>query len=944
MLPRNIVHYENTGMIVNDASLQPDILITGADRAPVVIEAEFEPARNVEREASDRLGLLETDGNRDIESAIALRYPRTLRTVQNIGSGLSGAELTYAILHQDGSRFPKTGWLKGSCQDIADVVRLSTVPQSAVNEAVKRLELGIDTAAKRLDEIAELRPRIADSIARLLGLSNVVQTRRMACAIVANAMIFHDRVAGLHDEVKPLHLVCGDDVINPQSELSSAWQAILKINYWPIFAVARDIVNQLHPSDCRRILRILQQTAYDVSATGVGVSHDLTGRIFQSLIADRKYLATFYTLPASAALLTRLAVDKLRGVDWSDAEGLGELRIADFACGTGALLAAVYEQIATRHENAGGDAENLHKAMMEEVLYGFDVMPSAIHISGATLSGVHPNVKFGGSRLYNMPYGKQRDGTVAIGSLEFLHSSAVMSQINTNDPALRTGSTGEETAMNVIADARDESFDVVIMNPPFTRATNHEGAHADVTNPAFAAFGASRADQTAMGSRINRLGRGTCYHGNAGIASAFAALAHRKLKKNGVLALVLPLSAAGGTSWKRFRQMMADSYNDVSIHSIASIGRGMAFSSDTGIAEILVVGRKISERRYSDVIDFSSLAVRPHGIATSSVIASAISGLGSKRSVKDGPYGGTPIRLGDEHVGEVLTQPTAESYEIWSCVRVADYSLAQVAHSLARSRLELPGLTGVGHLPVLPLGELAKIGPVDRDITGPIPRGAFDKSIWRENATYPAIWSHDARHEKQLVCKPDSQLIVRPNMEWKADEIWQTASRSHLNSEFTFGSQALSCAFTDEISIGGRVWPSVIFDDDKYDYAFSLWSNSTLGLLLHWWQSSRQQSSKATLKITAAPSLPVLDFRSLSDKQHEIAKEVFSKFRDLVLEPAYIGDSDLNRRLLDQRIICDILGFDNDTFSAVRRVTAKWCAEPSVHGGKARPASSALRV
>ena len=62
---------------------------------------------------------------------------------------------------------------------------------------------------------------------------------------------------------------------------------------------------------------------------GVENSHDLTGRIFQRLIADRKYLATFYTLPASAALLARLAVAKLRGVDWSDAAAIGKLRVAD---------------------------------------------------------------------------------------------------------------------------------------------------------------------------------------------------------------------------------------------------------------------------------------------------------------------------------------------------------------------------------------------------------------------------------------------------------------------------------------------------------------------------------------------------------------------------------------------------------------------------------------
>ena len=91
-----------------------------------------------------------------------------------------------------------------------------------------------------------------------------------------------------------------------------------------------------------------------MAATGANQAHDLTGRIFQRLIADRKYLATFYTLPASAALLARLAVSKM-DVDWSDAEAIGKLKIGDFACGTGALLSAVYEQIATKHESTGGD-------------------------------------------------------------------------------------------------------------------------------------------------------------------------------------------------------------------------------------------------------------------------------------------------------------------------------------------------------------------------------------------------------------------------------------------------------------------------------------------------------------------------------------------------------------------------------------------------------------
>ena len=124
------------------------------------------------------------------------------------------------------------------------------------------------------------------------------------------------------------------------------------------------------------ILRNLEYFTGQYEVTRVNNSHDLTGRVFQRLIADRKYLATFYTLPASAALLARLAVAKMEGVDWADAEAVGRLRIGDFACGTGALLSAVYEQIAGRHERAGGSAAAIHQAMMEEALYGCDVMPS----------------------------------------------------------------------------------------------------------------------------------------------------------------------------------------------------------------------------------------------------------------------------------------------------------------------------------------------------------------------------------------------------------------------------------------------------------------------------------------------------------------------------------------------------------------------------------------
>ena len=155
---------------------------------------------------------------------------------------------------------------------------------------------------------------------------------------------------------------------------------------------------------------------------------------------------------------------------------------------------------------------------------------------------------------------------------------------------------------------------------------------------------------------------------------------------------------------------------------------------------------------------------------------------------------------------------------------------------------------------------------------------------------------------------------------------------------------SLVIAFTEQDSIGGSVWPNVIFEDKRFDYAFTVWGNSTLGLLCYWWHSSRQQSSKARMTIRSAETLPVLDLRALSEAQLTTAQEIFEEFRDKELEPAYLADADPNRALLDRRVVCDLLDFDERVYQAVRSLAAKWCAEPSVHGGKKRPQGATLAV
>ena len=882
MMGRSRVHSENTQAIAGHAGLQPDILITATGRAPVVIEAEVMPAANVEQEAKDRLGLETSVDGRIIEAVIALRYPQSLRQTNDLRADLKEAKLSYCVFTEESegsiSRFPESGWLDGSVEDVADMVRLVSVPQRAVDQAATILQKGIDGAAKHLDQVSETRPAIAADIARLLGMTNVPQTRRMACAIMANALVFHERIAGMHPNVRSLALVCGDDVANPQAETLAAWRHILDINYFAIFAIAKDILKRLDSGDAAIILRQLRDTAQSVRATGVDNAHDLTGRIFQRLIADRKYLATFYTLPASAALLARLAVAEMDGIDWGDLEAIRRLKVGDFACGTGALISAVYEQIAARHERAGGDPEALHKVMMEEVIYGCDVMPSAVHITSSTLSGVEPSVDFQESRLYTMPYGRMEDGSVMIGSLELLQSSSVLTLFNTSDPARRTGSSGEEAASQVRAEISDESFDLVIMNPPFTRATNHGGSNARVVNPVVAAFNATRVDQREMGTRINRLGRNSCYHGNAGIASAFAALAHRKLKPGGVLALVLPLVATTGLSWEKFRRMLSTHYTELEILSIAANAiSDLSFSADTGLGECLVVARKLRNHEKSDARGrFTSLSRRPKGFEHANQIAKHMMSATDVRQLEDGPYGGTPLTIGNELTAVAISGPCEPSGTSWNAVRLFDCAVAQAAHALSNSKLWLPGRAYGDELKIAELKDVGRLGLVHRDITGPAPRGPFDKVAPSPTATYPSMWNHTARNETLMVCEPDSQLQVRQGMEEKAETVWTTASRSHINLDFRFNTQPLVVAFTQQESIGGTAWPNVILPNSYFDYALSVWCNSILGLVLHWWHSNRQDSGRGRTTITTVPTLPVLDFRALTVDQLDGGKEISS--------------------------------------------------------------------
>ena len=103
-----------------------------------------------------------------------------------------------------------------------------------------------------------------------------------------------------------------------------------------------------------------------------------------------------------------------------------------------------------------------------------------------------------------MPYGGQDDGQVAIGSLELLAPHVQRTLLDTAT-AVSAGGREPSEIRDLVSRMGHNRFDLVIMNPPFTRQTNHEAEHAEVPIPAFAAFDNTPEEQDAMSDRLGKL-------------------------------------------------------------------------------------------------------------------------------------------------------------------------------------------------------------------------------------------------------------------------------------------------------------------------------------------------------------------------------------------------------------------------------------------------------
>ncbi len=960
----NVVRSENTGMF-KGSSEQADILVIEQTVSPVTIETEVLPAVTVESDAMLRLGKQLRDTGRPILSSVAVRLPVRLRTKQGalLKSELANANDLEMSLYTGSdpskhSRWPRSGWILGSVSDLSILVQSATIPPDIIDEAANQLVNGVSEAAGLLEEMVNAHPGAIHKISEELCQEDGTQTRRMATAILANAFVFQDVLAGGPGElaiVNSIEQLRSSSGGLSKSAILAEWRKILRVNYWPIFDIARRILEAIPTAESKTLIEGLAITADKLLQNRLMRSHDLTGAVFQRLIADRKFLAAYYTTPASAALLVGLAITPdapPAGGSWSSADAVKSFRIADFACGTGTLLSTAYQRVSQLHELAGGDAEAIHAQMIATALIGCDVLPAAAHLTASMLSGAHPTVKYERSFILTVAYGKQPDDAIALGSLDLLDPQGKFKILSiTAKAAEGAGETEKETWRSL----PHASFDVVIMNPPFTRATVHEGKSLAVPNPMFAAFGSSAEEQQLMSKATQRLTKDTSAHGNAGEASIFLVLADRKLKPDGVLAMVMPLSLMSGESWEDSRALLAKNYGNLILISIAGAGStDMSFSADTGMGECLVVGRKA--KKGSKRATFVILSERPAypllGASAAEQIRRLIAGKNLRR-LEDGPMGGTLLHFGDEVIGQAMDAPLPASGG-WNLARIADLSLAQTAYQLAiENRIWLPTMnkSETVNIPITTVMTIGAIGPIHRDINGAAPtgeiRGPFDISPVKPKSspTYPVLWAHKAKNERTMLFDADCEGIPRrgatneeqANLDLKVKSVWNTASYCHFNCDFQFNSQSTGMQFTSRRTIGGRAWLSISLSSAEQEKALVLWANTSFGLLLRWWHSNKQQSGRGNIGKSALQTLPILDVTALKPSQLDEAVKLFDAMSGKQLLPLNEIDRDPIRKELDEKFVRNVLGLTETLLISggpLELLRMKLSREPSICGKK----------
>ncbi|QJB70267.1 hypothetical protein [Parasphingorhabdus halotolerans] len=129
------------------------------------------------------------------------------------------------------------------------------------------------------------------------------------------------------------------------------------------------------------------------------------------------------------------------------------------------------------------------------------------------------------------------------------------------------------------------------------------------------------------------------------------------------------------------------------------------------------------------------------------------------------------------------------------------------------------------------------------------------------------------------------------------------------------------------------------FPKPEMEAAVALWGNTSLGLLMHWWQANKQQSGRGNIGKQALAKMTLLDPAMLSAVQLNQSAALLKKRSDIPMLPFNEIDVDKARAELDEAFLIGILAIPKvlaQPGGSLELLRHKLADEPSVYGGKRR--------
>jgi hypothetical protein len=877
--------------------------------------------------------------------AAAAVYPLELRSAPTtkIASILEKSVLKFRIIsetHESESWFEGTpGTLIGALRRAQealtkdDIVETTAKALSLQLETVARLWTGQTGATDRLSGILGIVPPKDEEQQKAQDRRQTAA--RVSALVLANAFIFQEQLAAADSRVETLQTIEKQkDILKSTSK---HWRWIWEnINYVPIFQLGERVLDELPASaNSTLAVRALLAEARSICRQQAALRHDLMGRIYHWLLHDAKFLGTYYTSVPAATLLLNLVMS----LDWPNNDftaprELADFKVADLACGTGTLLMAGAQAITDRYISdraandlslAEKDISVLHQTLMQNVLHGYDILPTAVHLTASTLALLAPEVAFRNMNLYVMPIGLDH-GTARLGSLDFLNGSEIKTQFaldKTQLDAVRTGA-----ASSAYANAKVPPLDLCVMNPPFVSSRYGNRLFGSLPD----------AERLILQKELSKQAKSFKVSATAGLGALFVPLAEKHVKAGGRIAFVLPIALATGEAWGPIRQLIADKFHlEVVITSHDSDRPN--FSENTDLSELLFIARRLVKKEKAGATVYVNLWRNPRTIYEALDHATRIS---SEIISIAGKAGEVRIMRSSVGVlGEITSLPAPRTSDNWTGAIFAQSHLMQFHWELdTKHHVKLPGSAKAHAINLCRLDQLGVLGYDARDIFDAF---EVDKTAatWTPHAGF---WNHDASKVRTIGQKPNASLIARtkpiPGRHLKsATAVWSKAGKILLVSRLRTNTHRLIATGFSKPILGNTWWG---FDDSKLSKeqrkALLLWLNSTLGVISYYGRRAITEGAWMQMKKPAWASMPVLDVRVLSTSALTALGEAYDAVADKELSPISLLNTDVTRQKIDTALM-KALGLPD--ISSIRDLLAR---EPGLTAHDIEPRSEKASV